>query len=456
MSAVRPRCYVTHIVTVVAVLFAFAVLASQGYLAMGRNFANLLETPFIPYCLLGAFSIHMATRPGRRERLCTIGVATMAIVWFVTLSGKFRPEWSGIVACSSFFGLSSLTVIAVQVVRLRGKAQTEKVNTLFAGSVFGYSALLIASVLNLTTKLHPQTYDLYLYAADLGYGIPICAWIGGFLAHQPWLSRACGIVYESLPLAVSLLYAYQRSGAKPLAIRVLPAFLGGGVAVYALYNLLPAAGPFYVFGTAFPNHLPHAAGLKLVTLGAGPRNAVPSMHLACTLLIFWNCRCISRWVYAGSAGYMVLTMLACIGFGEHYAIDLVVGAPYALVLQAVCAPAELRSRPEWKQSIAAGLALTVVLMATIRFGTPFFHWTAFAWALSIGTLVLCGWARRRMLLAESRIGVNAKSPGAYKWKFASSVPSEGVVERCSRLPDQAPRACRSVPRTSPTNLSGFR
>src|ERR1039457_6262922 len=141
------------------ILFAFAVLATQGYLAVGRNFANLLETPFIPYCLLGAFSIHMATRPGLRERLCTVALGVLSIGWFAAFSGKFRPEWSGIIACGAFLGLSSLTVMAVQVLRLRGKAQLGKLNTLFAGSVFGYSALLIASVLNLTTKLHPRTYD---------------------------------------------------------------------------------------------------------------------------------------------------------------------------------------------------------------------------------------------------------------------------------------------------------
>jgi hypothetical protein len=179
------------------------------------------------------------------------------------------------------------------------------------------------------------------------------------------------------------------------------------VAVYALYNLLPAAGPYYVFGTAFPDHLPAAVGLHLVGIGVGARNAIPSMHLGCVLLIFWNCRLISRWVYASSGLYLVLTVLACIGFGEHYAIDLVVGVPYALVLQAVCAPARLRWRPEWKQSVAAGLALTAVWMAAVRFGTPLFRSAAFAWGLTIVTLVVCGVARRRMHPGESGTGAGA-------------------------------------------------
>jgi hypothetical protein len=390
-------------------LFALAVLATQGYLAVGRNFANLLETPFLPYCLLGAFCIHMATRPGFKERLWTVGLGALSIACFVLFSGKFRPTWSGFIACVAFPGLSSLTVMAVQVLRLRGKAQNEKLNTLLSGSVFGYSALLIAAVLNLTTRLHPQTYDLYLYTAEQGYGIPICAWTGQFLARQPWLFRTCALVYESLPLAVSLLYAYQRSGAKSLTIRVLPAFIGGGAAVYVLYNILPAAGPFYAFGTAFPNHLPQAVGLHLITLREGARNAIPSMHLGCVLLIFWNCARLPRWVYASSALYMVLTILACLGFGEHYTIDLIAAVPYALVLQSVCAPTALRLRPEWKQSTVVGLALTVAWIAAVRFGTPLFHWSAVAWTFSIVTLALCGVARHRMLAAESR---QAQAAGA--------------------------------------------
>src|ERR1051325_7599287 len=59
----------------IPILFAFAVLATQAYLVIGRNFTNVLETPFLPYCLLGAFSIHMATRPGVGERLWTAGLA---------------------------------------------------------------------------------------------------------------------------------------------------------------------------------------------------------------------------------------------------------------------------------------------------------------------------------------------------------------------------------------------
>lgn len=387
-------------------LLALSILAGQAYLAFSRGFANILQDPFLPYCLLGAFAIHMATRPGGRERLATFSIAAISIAYFVLLSGKFRPTWDGFLACLAFTGLASLTTLAVQVLRLKGSQRDDKLTTLCAGSVFGFSALFIAFILNYTTKLHPQTYDLYLYAADQGYGIPLCAWVGGFLGGQPLLFRVCAIVYGSLPLAVSLLYAYQRSGSRPLGIRVLPAFLGGGVAVYLLYNILPAAGPYYVFGSAFPHHLPPAPGLHLVRLGDVARNAIPSMHIGCALLIFWNCRRISGWLYAVSAIYLALTALATVGLGEHYMVDLVAAVPYALALQAACAPGALRRRPEWRLSMAGGAMLTIFWIVACRYGTLLFHSIAFTWTASLLTLVLCGAARSRMIPGEAGQGLS--------------------------------------------------
>lgn len=399
------------------------VLGSQIYLVIGHNFLHILESPFLPYCLLGAFAIHMATRPGRNECLWTFGIAAIAIFWFIAFSGDFRYTWRHAIACGSFTGLASLTVLAMQVLRVRGSIRTEKLNTLFAGCVFGYSALFITVILNLTTKLNPQTYDLYVYAADRGFGIPIIVWAGRLLMHNALLFRTCAIVYESLPLAVCLLYAYQRSGAQPLGVRVLPAFIGGGAAAYVLYNFLPACGPFYMFGAAFPNHLPAVEGLRLLSMGDGPRNAMPSMHLACALLICWNCRRLPRWIYGASALYLAFTALATVGLGEHYVIDLVVAAPYALMMQAACAPAALRSLREWKQILGLGATMTAAWLFAVRFGTPLFRSAIFTWAASLATLIVCGAARHYMRRAESDLLPSRGLPGSDALVLLSEAPT---------------------------------
>ena len=374
---------------------ALFLLGGQLYLILARGFANVLETPFLPYCLLGAFAIHTATRHSRVERAATLLSGCLLAYAFVGLRPDFRWTWPNMIAGASSFGLASLIVLTCGVVRLRGSEQREKLATLIGGSIFIYTSMFIAFVLKLTAAWHPKTYDLYLYAADTGFRIPIAALAGIFLRRHADLSWSCGLVYESLPLAVSLLYAYERSGNKPIAIRVLPAFLGGGAAAYLLYNVLPAAGPVYIFGAQFPDHLPAFVQLAVqAPLREGaPRNAIPSMHLACTLLIFWNSRRLSPWAYLASAVYLGLTILATLGFGEHYVVDLVAGVPYALLLGAACA--SKTAIVERKHAIAVGLALTAAWILLLRFAPLAFQSPALAWPATAATLAICCVAQLR-------------------------------------------------------------
>ena len=383
-------------------LLALFLLGGQVYLILARGFANVLDTPFLPYCLLGAFAIHMAVRPSRFERSATLLIGCLLASAFVGLRPDFRWAWPNAIAGASSFGLASLIILACGVVRLRGAEQREKLGTLIGGSIFIYTSMFIAFVLKLTAAWHPKTYDLYLYAADSAFRIPIAALAGHLLRSHSNLSWCCGLVYESLPLAVSLLYAYERSGNKPIAIRVLPAFLGGGAAAYLLYNVLPAAGPVYIFGAQFPDHLPAFVQLAVqAPLREGaPRNAIPSMHLACSLLIFWNSRRLSPWAYLASAVYLGLTILATLGFGEHYAVDLVAGVPYALLLGAACAPKT--AIIERRQAIVVGFVLTAAWILLLRFAPLAFQSPALAWPAAAVTLAICGVVQLRFEQAWRR------------------------------------------------------
>jgi hypothetical protein len=392
--SLRPRPAAAAGERVVPAILAIAILCGQTYLVAGRNFATILETPFLPYCLLGSFAIHFWTRPARVERIVTTMLGAVSGAAFIAFSGRYHFDWPSSIACGAFLGLASLSVLAVQTVRLRGDEQKEKLHTLLAGSVLGYSALFIAYILTLTTRLHPRTYDLFLYAADAGFGIPIGVWLAQFVGGRPLLLQACSVVYESLPLAVSLLFAYERSGKKPIEVQVLPAFLGGGAAAYALYNFLPATGPHYVFGAAFPNAMPpSSAALHLVTVGNYARNAVPSMHLACALMIFWACRPLARWVRLGAGLFLILTILATLGFGEHYVVDLVAAVPYALAVQAICARRDLAGSREYRRAIWIGLGLTLWWMALLRFAVPMFQSYAFTWTAALATIGISAMCR---------------------------------------------------------------
>src|SRR5581483_3646946 len=90
---------------IVPAMLAAMVLAGQAYLACNHDFATILDTPFLPYCLIGAFAIHFWTRPSSAERWSTLALAGAGTACFALFSHRFVFNWPCSVACGSFFGL---------------------------------------------------------------------------------------------------------------------------------------------------------------------------------------------------------------------------------------------------------------------------------------------------------------------------------------------------------------
>ena len=69
---------------------------------------------------------------------------------------------------------------------------------------------------------------------------------------------------------------------------------GHGPLGVLFYNMLPACGPAHIFGAAFPFHPPSIADVMhmnvVPVLLKGARNAIPSLHMAWVLLVWWNSR----------------------------------------------------------------------------------------------------------------------------------------------------------------------
>jgi len=76
-----------------------------------------------------------------------------------------------------------------------------------------------------------------------------------------------------------------------LPVNVLMLFLTTSAIGYQLYYFCPATGPLYAFGNAFPLHPPDLLTMVIQPLqlpSSAPRNAMPSLHAAAALLVFWN------------------------------------------------------------------------------------------------------------------------------------------------------------------------
>ena len=168
------------------------------------------------------------------------------------------------------------------------------------------------------TFLHPTTMDWSFYRADLALGLDplrLCRWVSS--AH--WRLSVLTVAYNCIPLVLAVQYVAERS------TLLLRACILGGLLALPFYSLFPAVGPAHALA-GYPS-----AAIALTAVGDAPRNCMPSMHLAWALLLAWNATSLPfrlfGWVFVG------LTVLATIGLGEHYYIDLIAAVPFSYLVQ---------------------------------------------------------------------------------------------------------------------------
>jgi hypothetical protein len=117
-------------------------------------------------------------------------------------------------------------------------------------------------------------------------------------------------------------------------------------------------------------------------LRSGVRNAMPSLHTAWVLLVWWNSKGLARWIRAIAMVFVVLTIMATLGTGEHYFVDLVVAFPFALMVQALCTYSLPFSSGPRRAAFLFGTFVTLIWMAVLSFTvsifwiSPILPWTA--------------------------------------------------------------------------------
>jgi hypothetical protein len=224
--------------------------------------------------------------------------------------------------------------------------------------------------------------------------------VGRLFSRYAALQQVCRLVYAALPLEVSVLYGWHRMNRRRLSANILMLCLGSNVAGYLLYYCFPAAGPVYAFGKLFPWRPPELSSLLIQTvqIPVAPRNAMPSVHVAAALLVFWNSIAWPKWARAVTGLFLLLTILATLGFGEHYLVDAVVAMPFSLALQAAATTALPWKSPARKNALIGGALAVGIWLVLLRTGAPVFRMSAaIAWSAVAGTVILCLVLRRRLL-----------------------------------------------------------
>jgi hypothetical protein len=364
---------------------------------------------------------------------------TSVVVCSLVLAGLdyrvmgFQPRF---MAAFSFAGLSSLAVLGTRTIWARHQDRALFLYAFLPAVLFVASEYMASTLLDYTEALHPKTFDLYLYSFDCSLRVQFSFLLGQVFARHLWFRFVGLLFYIALPLPLALVYAAHLRLKNKNAFPVMLAFLVTGPMGVLFYNLVPATGPVHIFGQGFPWHpllTSQAMHLVLETVPLkGARNAIPSLHMAWVLLVWWNSKGLSRWIRMIALAFVIFTVLATLGTGEHYFVDLVVAFPFALMVQALCLyplPFKYGSR---RVAFLFGTFASLGWMALVSFAIPFFWMSPLIpWAMVIATIFISGLLMQHLQNAEftnEQVQAVGRRETADARKAEASVPLNAALE----------------------------
>jgi hypothetical protein len=379
-----------------------ALLAIVLALSLSADFyhSSMVDT-FMALALGGAAVTLLVVQPSWMN-LASVAVCSLVLAGVDYRVMGFQPRF---MAAFSFVGLSSLAVLGTRTAWARKQDRTLLLCAFLPAVLFVASDYMASTLLDYTAALHPKTFDLYLYSVDCSLRVQFSFLLGQVFSRYLWFRFAALLFYIALPLPLALVYAAHLRLRNKSALPVMLAFLVTGPMGVLFYNMVPATGPVHIFGPSFPWHplsTSQAMHLVLETVPVqGARNAIPSLHMAWVLLAWWNSRGLSRWIRAIALAFVIFTVFATLGIGEHYFVDLVVAFPFALMVQALCLYPLPFKYGERRVAFLFGAFASLGWMALVSFATPFL-WISpvIPWALVMATISISSLLMHRLQNAE--------------------------------------------------------
>lgn len=403
---------------------SLALLIGIFFLASDRSFFNShIASPFFAAVLLSLYLILLRTRFSFREQGFTFLTAAALAAFDFAFLGYPSP-WP---AWISLLGMASLAMLLLRYVWARPSERRLTALTLLPVVFILFSEWCASTFLQWTEHAQPKVLDIYLYSFDVSTRLQLPFVVGQWFDRFHPLLYVCVAAYVCLVAFISLAYIGCLLRDTRTALSAFVAFMITGPVGVVFYNLFPALGPRFLFAAQFPWH-PLAVEqarrvlLEPIALG-GPRNAMPSLHSAWIFLVLWYARGLSRTERAVAAAGVLLTLLAAIGTGEHYFVDIVVAVPFTVFILAVTNLLVGNQRSAQWPSLCVGLGGTAAWLLALRYSTHFFWrspllpWLAFAI-----TLAVCFLAFKRLAVPASD-GILGAAPDDAVPSLGDSVPT---------------------------------
>ena len=383
------------IVSLVSLSAVWLALVIAGALLTDFN------EPYLPFAIAGGLVFFLRGVPSRWEIYAWLLISA---IFIKVIHLPQIPFWVLRVGSSfAVLGFGALLLMGLRALWSEREGRENALALLVPSLILVLFILSSANALRLSSGFNPRTYDAWLYAFDGSLGFQPSFWMGKIMYQSLALTRITLLTYLSLPFAMAVVCAWHiPSSARSVSWRVLTVLLLAGVAGWLLYNVIPATGPLYAFAANFPwNNVPYkdlsTFPLEKMSIPLGiPRNAMPSLHVGWVILLCWNSRGLPRALRAALVLYLLLTVVATLGSGQHYLVDLVVSLPFALAVQALAC----FSPPNPSRRIAAmvaGIGFTVAWLLLVRFGVSWaLKSPAIPWTLMLVTTSVTFWLESRM------------------------------------------------------------
>lgn len=325
----------------------------------------------------GAFLIHAGARPKMRHLLLAALAGAGFAASYAIFVGHFGPSFFvAAIGAGAFLGEGSLAVMSCHRIWTGSETYKSPLRDALVLPVFS----LIAGIAMNTANGRPQaSYDYFLHAFDATLGTPghaVALWFRAF----PPLKDVSGIVYSSLLIFPPLYHAWTRYRGLRGGVDLMKAFVVSGVFGFVLYQVCPAIGPYYSFKGRFPNLPPPESLTMQPFLSAEVHNAMPSMHMTWALLVWWSAWRLGRLATIIATVFVGFTVLAMLGFGEHYLIDLIVAIPLVMLVEGVCLAR--------RKLAIAGAAMVVGWVIFLRLGLALRLPAPATWALVLATITI--------------------------------------------------------------------
>lgn len=384
---------------------AIIKIGSTGLLIVGaialsasrQFYSEALVSSYFALTLIGATIIHLRVFPSWKDALLVaLGSLLLGILEFRILHFP-----TALAAWFSLAGIASLVILGVRTTWAEGADRRLSMLAFFPAVLFTASEYYADDFLRWGAAANPKVYDLYLYKFDAGLHVQFPFLVGQQFALHPSLRSIALAAYVALSVPITLVYAGQARRLRERALAYFAAFVVTGPVGILFYNLVPALGPAHIFHNDFPwqpltTEQVTRLFLEPISL-PGPRNAIPSLHMAWVLLAWWYSRGLSIWERGLAMFFVVFVGLATLGTGEHYFIDLVVAVPFALFIEALFAFHRSWNDTRRLTALGIGLGTTLVWLVALRFAPRIFVPAPLVpWALSVGTVALSLYCERAL------------------------------------------------------------